>query len=127
MIDPLILSHIKAVCLTGATFECVCPKSSSCEIGGVVHDQGSSNKMVGERKVTDNQPPQITIMQDQPPTFDAVNVLELRTADASKILKVSVYTNLAEITRLYKFKVKTGQNQVKINGLPDAMDSDSLR
>ncbi|KAF4579590.1 hypothetical protein EYR40_000229 [Pleurotus pulmonarius] len=66
-------------------------------------------------------------MQDQPPTFDPVNVLELRTADASKILKVSVYSNLAEITRLYKFNVKTGQNQVKINGLPDAMDSDSLR
>ncbi|KAF7439911.1 hypothetical protein PC9H_000248 [Pleurotus ostreatus] len=66
-------------------------------------------------------------MQDQPPSFDAVNVLELRTADVSKILKVSVYTNLAEITRLYKFKVKTGQNQVKINGLPDLMDSDSLR
>ncbi|KAF4603081.1 hypothetical protein EYR38_003486 [Pleurotus pulmonarius] len=66
-------------------------------------------------------------MQDQPPNFDPVNVLELRTADVSKILKVSVYTNLAEITRLYKFKVKTGQNQVKINGLPDLMDSDSLR
>ncbi|KAF9492706.1 hypothetical protein BDN71DRAFT_1473629 [Pleurotus eryngii] len=66
-------------------------------------------------------------MQDLPPTFDPINVLELRTADASKILKVSVYTNLAEVTRFYKFKVNTGQNQVKINGLPDAMDSDSLR
>lgn len=85
-----------------------------------------SYKTVGERNVVEISPPRIT-MQDQPPTFDAVNILELRTADVSKILKVSVYTNLAEITRLYKFKVKTGQNQVKINGLPDLMDSDSLR
>ncbi|KAF4603077.1 hypothetical protein EYR38_003482 [Pleurotus pulmonarius] len=66
-------------------------------------------------------------MQDQPPAFDSVNVLELRSVDASKILKVSVYTGLAEITRLFEFDVKMGQNQVKISGLPNVMDEESLR
>ncbi|KAF9492707.1 hypothetical protein BDN71DRAFT_1179279 [Pleurotus eryngii] len=66
-------------------------------------------------------------MQDQPPAFDSVNVLKLRSVNASKILKVSVYTGLAEITRLFKFAVKMGQNQVKISGLPNVMDEESLR
>ncbi|KAF4607892.1 hypothetical protein EYR40_000228 [Pleurotus pulmonarius] len=66
-------------------------------------------------------------MQDQPPAFDSVNLLELRSVEASKILKVSVYTGLAEVTRLFKFDVKMGQNQVKISGLPNVMDEESLR
>ncbi|KAJ8700894.1 hypothetical protein PTI98_003874 [Pleurotus ostreatus] len=66
-------------------------------------------------------------MQDQPPAFDSVNVMELRSVDASKITKVSVYTGLAEITRLFKFDVKMGQNQVKISGLPNVMGEESLR
>ncbi|KAG9226892.1 hypothetical protein CCMSSC00406_0003435 [Pleurotus cornucopiae] len=66
-------------------------------------------------------------MQDQPPAFDSVNVMELRSVDASKIIKVSVYTGLAEITRLFKFDVKMGQNQVKISGLPNVMGEETLR
>ncbi|KAK7043126.1 hypothetical protein VNI00_008480 [Paramarasmius palmivorus] len=45
----------------------------------------------------------------------------------SKILGVSLYRNRAEITRLYKLKVKKGQNNVKINWLPWGMDTESLR
>ncbi|TFK31126.1 hypothetical protein BDQ12DRAFT_307927, partial [Crucibulum laeve] len=33
----------------------------------------------------------------------------------------------AEVTRLFKFGVKTGQNQVNISGLPNVLDQDSFR
>jgi hypothetical protein len=64
---------------------------------------------------------------DAPPPFDPPNVIELSSVDASKIINVSLYSGRAEITRLYKFAVRTGQNQVIINGLPDALDHESLR
>jgi len=62
-----------------------------------------------------------------PPSFELANVVDLVSVDDSKIINVSLYTGRAEITRLYKFPVKTGQNLVNINGLPIVMDQESLR
>lgn len=66
-------------------------------------------------------------VQEVPPPFDPTNVIDLISINDGKIIHVSLYSGRAEITRLYKFPVKTGQNQVNINGLPNALDRDSLR
>ncbi|KAG6807773.1 hypothetical protein H0H87_000966 [Tephrocybe sp. NHM501043] len=63
---------------------------------------------------------------EQPPSFQP-NFIELSSTENGKIAGVSVYTGRAEITRVFAFTVKTGQNQVTINGLPDVLDQDSLR
>ncbi|KAF8920851.1 hypothetical protein CPB85DRAFT_1372857 [Mucidula mucida] len=44
-----------------------------------------------------------------------------------KITKVKLYTRCAEIVRVCKFKVDAGQNQVHLLGLPNVLDSESLR
>jgi hypothetical protein len=62
-----------------------------------------------------------------PPEFQLVNTTELVSVKDSKIISVSVYSGRAEITRLFKFTAKTGQNQLNIIGLPRVMDQDSLR
>jgi hypothetical protein len=62
-----------------------------------------------------------------PPDFQPVNTIELVSVNDSKITSVSVYSGRAEITRLFKFTVKTGQNQLNIVGLPRVMDQESLR
>lgn len=64
---------------------------------------------------------------DTPPPFQPVNVVELDSLNDSKISGVSVYTGRAEVTRVFKFEIKTGQNQVNISGLPTALDRDSVR
>lgn len=64
---------------------------------------------------------------DLPPTFEGSNLVELVSVDDSKIVNVSLYSARAEITRLFKFKVKMGQNQVRITGLPSEIDRESLR
>ena len=56
-----------------------------------------------------------------------VNVIDLVSAKDSKITNVSLYSGRAEITRLYKFAVKAGQNQVRLSGLPSILDQNSLR
>ncbi|KAJ8519108.1 hypothetical protein ONZ45_g3933 [Pleurotus djamor] len=56
-----------------------------------------------------------------------LNTIELVTSETSKIEKVSLYSGRAEVTRVYQLEVKTGQNQVKISGLPNVLDNDSLR
>lgn len=61
------------------------------------------------------------------PAFEPTNVVDLVSIHDSEITNVSLYPGRAEITRSYKFTVKTGQNQVNINGLPIAMDQESLR
>lgn len=61
------------------------------------------------------------------PPFPADNVIELVSVNDSKIIGVSVYSGRAEITRLFKFIVKSGLNQVCIQGLPKALDKDSFR
>ena len=64
---------------------------------------------------------------DTPPVFQPLDAIELNSVEDSKITSVSVYTGRAEITRLFKFTVQTGQNQLMINGLPNVLDQDSLR
>jgi N-terminal domain of unknown function (DUF4140) len=63
---------------------------------------------------------------ETPPPFQA-HVTELESIDDSKITNVAVYSGRAEVTRLFRFALKAGQNQVHINGLPDVLDQDSLR
>lgn len=59
-------------------------------------------------------------------TFES-HTIELSAQKDSKILSVSVYAGRAELTRLFKFDVKTGLNQVTITELPLAMDQQSFR
>jgi peptidoglycan hydrolase CwlO-like protein len=61
------------------------------------------------------------------PPFPSDNAIELVSVKDSKIVSVSVYSGRAEITRLFKFTVKSGLNQVAILGLPHVLDRDSLR
>ncbi|KAJ7046404.1 hypothetical protein C8F04DRAFT_1387935 [Mycena alexandri] len=69
----------------------------------------------------------MTTTSDHPPAFEPVGSIELRSLVDSKIIGVSLYSNRAEITRVYKFAVKTGQNQVNISGLPNILEAESLR
>ncbi|KAJ7505942.1 hypothetical protein B0H11DRAFT_1795634 [Mycena galericulata] len=62
-----------------------------------------------------------------PPAFEGPSSIELQSVADSKIIAVSLYSTRAEITRLYKFEVKTGQNQVNIAGLPNVLEHESLR
>jgi hypothetical protein len=64
---------------------------------------------------------------ESPPPFKSGEAIEISLVEGSKIIGVGVYSGRAEITRLFKFKVQTGQNQVNINGLPSVLDHDSLR
>ncbi|KAJ7119768.1 hypothetical protein C8R44DRAFT_737530 [Mycena epipterygia] len=64
---------------------------------------------------------------DQPPAFEPTGSIELQSVTDSKITGASLYSSRAEITRLYKFAVKTGQNQVNISGLPNILEAQSLR
>ncbi|KAJ7315021.1 hypothetical protein DFH08DRAFT_894479 [Mycena albidolilacea] len=61
-----------------------------------------------------------------PPAFEPTSI-ELQSVADSKITSVSVYPTRAEITRVYKFAVQTGQNQVYISGLPNVLEPESLR
>ena len=66
-------------------------------------------------------------VNEQPPQFQPATFVDLVLIDASKIVKVSLYPKLAEITRVYALTVKTGLNQLNISGLPDALDEQSVR
>ncbi|KAF8073969.1 hypothetical protein FPV67DRAFT_1560259 [Lyophyllum atratum] len=55
------------------------------------------------------------------------HVIDLVSVDDSKIIHVSLYSGRAELTRLFKFPIKIGQNQININGLPNVLDRDSIR
>ncbi|KAJ6455475.1 hypothetical protein C8R45DRAFT_881683 [Mycena sanguinolenta] len=64
---------------------------------------------------------------EHPPAFEPTSSIELTSVADSKIISVSLYSSRAEITRLYRFTVKTGQNQVNISGLPNVLEPQSLR
>jgi hypothetical protein len=66
-------------------------------------------------------------METEPLASGPINVVNLVSLDDSKITHVSLYTGRAEVTRLYAFSVKAGQNQVVISGLPSILDQQSLR
>ena len=64
----------------------------------------------------------------QPPAY-AINEIKLGMAQEieGKVVNVSLYANRADISRAYRFKVASGQNQVAISGLPNVLDSSSIR
>ncbi|KAF9465723.1 hypothetical protein BDZ94DRAFT_299259 [Collybia nuda] len=64
---------------------------------------------------------------ETPPPFQHAHTIELVSVEDGKITGVSVYAGRAEVSRLFKFAVEMGQNQVTINGLPGVLDQDSFR
>ncbi|KAF8802151.1 hypothetical protein BYT27DRAFT_7197229 [Phlegmacium glaucopus] len=58
---------------------------------------------------------------------DTTSVVEVSSIHDSKITHVSLYSGLAEITRVYKVKLKAGDNKVVISDLPNTLVQDSLR
>lgn len=64
---------------------------------------------------------------EPPPAFEPLNIVDLVSVNDSTIVNVSVYSGRAEITRLFRFTAKTGQNQINIRGLPVVLDQQSLR
>ncbi|KDR77513.1 hypothetical protein GALMADRAFT_65991 [Galerina marginata CBS 339.88] len=61
------------------------------------------------------------------PSRAAANVVELTSVNDSKITNVSLYTGLAEVTRVCSPKLKAGDNKVVISGLPNVLLPESLR
>jgi len=59
--------------------------------------------------------------------LDTTNIIEVSSIHDSKITLVSLYSGLAEITRVYKVKLKAGDNKVVISDLPSTLVQDSLR
>lgn len=55
------------------------------------------------------------------------NFINLSASEDSKIAGVSLYSGRAEVTRLFKFEIKAGQNKVTILELPRLLQEDSLR
>lgn len=45
----------------------------------------------------------------------------------SKILGIKLYTEHAEVSRLFKVDLSAGQNNITISGLPTLMKEDTLR
>ena len=62
-----------------------------------------------------------------PAPVSFLNNIDLNAGSDSKIAGVSVYTGRAEVTRVFKFSVKTGQNLVNVNELPSVLEPDSVR
>lgn len=58
---------------------------------------------------------------------DSINVLDLSAVTDSKITHISLYSSRAEVTRTCTFKIKPGVNKVKLNGLSNDLDTNSLR
>uniref|UniRef100_A0A8H8CPA6 DUF4139 domain-containing protein n=1 Tax=Psilocybe cubensis TaxID=181762 RepID=A0A8H8CPA6_PSICU len=55
------------------------------------------------------------------------NTISLVASENSKISNINLYSGRAEITRLFKFDIKAGQNKVTILGLPWSLQDNSLR
>jgi hypothetical protein len=55
------------------------------------------------------------------------NKIELVSIKDSHISGVRVYPANAEVTRVFRFDVKAGQNHISITGLPKCIVADSLR
>ncbi|CAK5279898.1 unnamed protein product [Mycena citricolor] len=61
-----------------------------------------------------------------PPPFEP-SVIKLRSISDSSIEGVSLYSSRAEVRRVFKLNVKLGHNQVVIEGLPNVLETASLR
>lgn len=60
-----------------------------------------------------------------PPSFQR-NTIDLVSVNDSRITRVSLYSSRAEITRVFRFEIKAGFNQVNISGLPNVLDKNSF-
>jgi len=56
-----------------------------------------------------------------------INVVEVSSKDDTRITSVSLYSGLAEVTRIFKANLKGGDNRVVISGLPNVLIPESLR
>jgi len=56
-----------------------------------------------------------------------VTSVTLDTATDSKISNINLYSSRAEISRIYKFSVAQGANQLVISYLPDVLQNETLR
>jgi len=56
-----------------------------------------------------------------------VTSVRLDTVTDSKISKINLYSSRAEISRVYKFAVAQGVNQLIICSLPDVLENETLR
>ncbi|KAF8959135.1 hypothetical protein BDZ97DRAFT_2078234 [Flammula alnicola] len=61
------------------------------------------------------------------PSRANINVVELVSVTDSKIGHVSLYTGLAEVTRVCASKLTEGSNKIVISGLPNVLVEESLR
>ncbi|KAJ3575514.1 hypothetical protein NP233_g1060 [Leucocoprinus birnbaumii] len=68
----------------------------------------------------------MTASKDMPPSFEPT-IIDLVSEYDGKINHVSLYSSRAEITRLFRFEVQVGLNQVNISGIPNALDPNSLK
>ncbi|KAH8810143.1 hypothetical protein DL96DRAFT_554607 [Flagelloscypha sp. PMI_526] len=57
----------------------------------------------------------------------AITTQAIVSANDSTIAHISLYPGRAEVSRLFKVTVQSGQNVVTVNGLPNRMDQSSLR
>jgi len=65
--------------------------------------------------------------RDTPPAFEGAHTINLDAQQDGKITAVSLYPGRAEVTRIFRFTVKIGQNQVVIKALPSVMEKETLR
>ena len=65
--------------------------------------------------------------EDTPPAFEGPNIVNLDAQRDSKISSVSLYPGRAEVTRTFRFSVRTGHNQVVIKSLPALLERETLR
>jgi len=56
-----------------------------------------------------------------------ITSVTLDTATDSKISNINLYSSRAEISRIYKFSVAQGANQLVISNLPDVLQNETLR
>jgi len=56
-----------------------------------------------------------------------VTSVQLDTVTDSKISNINLYSSRAEISRIYKFAVAQGVNQLIIRNLPDVLENETLR
>ncbi|KAF9495238.1 hypothetical protein BDN71DRAFT_1431173 [Pleurotus eryngii] len=69
----------------------------------------------------------IHAMAQESSSTSPAHVIELTSVTDSEILKVNLSPGRAEVTRVYELTLEAGVNQVRISGLPDRIDRDSLR
>lgn len=67
----------------------------------------------------------MTIVEFQPDA--SVNVVHLSALKDSKSVSVTMYPNEADVSRIFEFEVKAGQNKVTISDLPPMIYVDSVR